>query len=340
MGRIFIWLAAACLCLGPAAAEAECKISVRAEMPLRMEGNTPLLVGQINGRDVQLIADMGASKSVIFGSALKRLGLSAYVVDNTTFYGIDGSSRAYSTTLPTIKLGTMSAKDLSVFVIGKMEGDSGPVVGLIGADFFGQSDLEFDFAHGVIRFLKADGCKEDEVLYWGGAYSMLPLLPSRDDNEVSVSVKLNGQPVDAMLDTGASVTLVNIATARRVGAEIIPDPTGKYLVTGTAGQPLKADTARFASLVMDQEALKNVTLTTADVGSRNITYELGSRLGSRLDSAEGMMIGADFFRSHRIYVSRSQRRIYFTYNGGPVFTTEAPKAKPPTTPSPPVAPKG
>ena len=32
-----------------------------------------------------------------------------------------------------------------------------------------------------------------------------------------------------------------------------------------------------------------------------------------------MIIGADFFLAHRIYVARSQGKIYFTYKGGPVF---------------------
>jgi len=32
-----------------------------------------------------------------------------------------------------------------------------------------------------------------------------------------------------------------------------------------------------------------------------------------------MLIGADFFLSHRVYVASSQRKLYFTYNGGPVF---------------------
>jgi tetratricopeptide (TPR) repeat protein len=32
-----------------------------------------------------------------------------------------------------------------------------------------------------------------------------------------------------------------------------------------------------------------------------------------------MLIGADFFLSHRIYVANSQHKLYFTYNGGPVF---------------------
>ena len=36
-----------------------------------------------------------------------------------------------------------------------------------------------------------------------------------------------------------------------------------------------------------------------------------------------MLIGADFFLSHRVYVANSQRKLYFTYNGGPVFNLTA-----------------
>jgi tetratricopeptide (TPR) repeat protein len=39
-----------------------------------------------------------------------------------------------------------------------------------------------------------------------------------------------------------------------------------------------------------------------------------------------MLIGADFFLSHRVYVASSQRRLYFTYNGGPVFDLTATRA--------------
>jgi tetratricopeptide (TPR) repeat protein len=51
-----------------------------------------------------------------------------------------------------------------------------------------------------------------------------------------------------------------------------------------------------------------------------------------------MLIGADFFLSHRIYVSKSQHKLYFTYNGGPVFNlaTSVPAA-PPTVPDTPSA---
>lgn len=39
-----------------------------------------------------------------------------------------------------------------------------------------------------------------------------------------------------------------------------------------------------------------------------------------------MLIGADFFLSHRIYVASSQGKLYCTYNGGPVFDLAATRA--------------
>ena len=39
-----------------------------------------------------------------------------------------------------------------------------------------------------------------------------------------------------------------------------------------------------------------------------------------------MLLGADFFLSHRVYVANSQNKLYFTYGGGPVFDFSKPPA--------------
>ena len=36
-----------------------------------------------------------------------------------------------------------------------------------------------------------------------------------------------------------------------------------------------------------------------------------------------MLLGSDFFLAHHIYVAYSQDKVYFTYNGGPVFDLNA-----------------
>jgi len=51
-----------------------------------------------------------------------------------------------------------------------------------------------------------------------------------------------------------------------------------------------------------------------------------------------MLLGADFLRAHRTLVSHSQRKMYFTYVGGPVFVTG--RTKPPAQPPSGEKPKG
>ena len=43
------------------------------------------------------------------------------------------------------------------------------------------------------------------------------------------------------------------------------------------------------------------------------------RIAETSDIGADMVIGADFFRSHHLYVANSQHKLYFTYNGGAVF---------------------
>ena len=53
----------------------------------------------------------------------------------------------------------------------------------------------------------------------------------------------------------------------------------------------------------------------------------GSRIAREIDGLPEMLIGADFVRSHRIYVALGQRKVYFSYLGGPVFHQGTPEAE-------------
>ena len=48
----------------------------------------------------------------------------------------------------------------------------------------------------------------------------------------------------------------------------------------------------------------------------------GSHLARGREFAD-MLLGIDFLRAHRVYVAHSQGKLYFTYNGGPVFSVAA-----------------
>ena len=68
-----------------------------------------------------------------------------------------------------------------------------------------------------------------------------------------------------------------------------------------------------------QESIENVKLRIADLFSMNTEVHTGSFIPRSVFDNPDMVIGADFFMAHRVYVARSQKKIYFTYKSGPIF---------------------
>jgi len=79
-------------------------------------------------------------------------------------------------------------------------------------------------------------------------------------------------------------------------------PAVAALDTGSA-YSLVSDSSAIETFAIGDELIKNPALRRADLGRRD------------------MLLGLDFLRAHRVLVSNSQRRIYFTYTGGRVFET-------------------
>ncbi len=53
---------------------------------------------------------------------------------------------------------------------------------------------------------------------------------------------------------------------------------------------------------------------------KDATYRAtGSNLAHKIQVSYSMLLGADFLRSHRVLIAHSQRKVYFTYTGGPIF---------------------
>ena len=55
------------------------------------------------------------------------------------------------------------------------------------------------------------------------------------------------------------------------------------------------------------------------------SYEIyvGSRVPKLSGEAPEMLLGTDFFRSHRVLIANAQKKVYVSYIGGPVFRTPA-----------------
>jgi len=212
-------------------------------------------------------------------------------------------------------------------VAGEHEIAEGAV--LLGEDFFSQFDVEFDLAHNVVRLFQAKNCEGVSLAYWTTEErSEVAIDPVYDyQPRILLTVEINGQPVKAMLDSGADGSALTKADAARSG--VTPETAGVVAVqSGTGLGPKKVDMwiGAFDSVVIGNESINPAHIYFGDLYKGQTYTSIGSRLSKSVEKEQPMLLGADFLRAHRVLVSHSQRKMYFSYLGGPVF------APPPRSP--------
>ena len=293
---------------GSARAEAACSVSQIAELPVTMDNMGPMIDAKINGTPVRFIADSGAFYSIISPGSAQSLHL-ALGEGPPGFYitGINGNASASVATVRTFTLAGVDIPHVQFIVAGSQVGG----VGVIGQNVLGIGDVEYDLPHGAVRLMRSAGCQKANLAYWAGgrSYSMVAIEPRSPQKPHTVgTVYVNGKPIRATFDTGAGESILSLAAAARVG--IKPDSPGVVKGGVTYGFGRKLVRTWIAPLqsfaVGDGEQIQHARI----------------RIGA-MDDVADMLIGADFFIAHRVYVDNKTHRLFLTYEGGPVFNLKA-----------------
>jgi tetratricopeptide (TPR) repeat protein/predicted aspartyl protease len=301
---------------------AACTVGRIAELPVTMAGMRPVISAKVNDADARFLADSGAFYSMLSPAGAAQLGLKLHPAPITMrVTGVGGDARIWVATVKRFTLAEVPIPDAEFFVGGSEPGED--VVGVVGQNVLAVEDTEYDLANGVIRLMHPNGCGGKVLAYWARSlpYSVLltppttPLAP-----HVTAVAYVNGVKVRVMFDTGAATSILSLAAAAHAGvtpqsAGVIPDG----LSGGVGRKTIDVWVAPVASFKIGDEEVKNTRL----------------RIGATTFLDADMLIGADFFLSHRVYVAKSQGKLYFTYNGGPVFnlTARAPPAVAATAPT-------
>jgi tetratricopeptide (TPR) repeat protein/predicted aspartyl protease len=296
------------LAICPLLASAKCQLAKLVDLPITMSGMRPTITAKINGADAQFALDSGAFYSMISSATAAQFQLRLRPAP----YGlrVNGVGGSADTSLAVVKVFTLAGFPLHdvEFLVGGSEIGGGSV-GLMGQNFLEKWDVEYDLARGVVRLFKAEDCKHTLLAYWttpGQDVSMMdisyttPLRP-----HTTGTAFINGAKIAVVFDTGAWNSVLSMKAAARAGVK--PDTAGVVdggHSSGIGRSKVKTYIAPFSSFkIGDGEEIKNARLRIADIN---------------LDEGD-MLLGADFFLSHHLYVANSQHRLYLTYNGGPVF---------------------
>ncbi len=285
--------------------QAACELDGMARLPVTMSGLRPLVAAKINGVDVLFTLDSGAFYSSITpGNAAQYKLPESMAPFGFSVSGVGGSADAAIATVKHFGLAGAELRNISFLVAGSEVGGSS--VGLLGQNVLSLADVEYDLADGMVRLVQPRGCGNAALAYWAKdlPWNMIHIQAvSSSQRHTRGQALVNGAPIEVTFDTGAATSVLGLSAARRAGLH--PDGPGVrpagYII-GIGRRRMQAWRAPIASFQIGGETIKNTELLISDIGGET-----------------DMLLGADFFLSHHVYVANSQAKLYFTYSGGPVF---------------------
>ncbi len=305
---------------------AGCSLERIASLPVDVANNRPEVTGTYAGHPVEILIDTGAMLSFVTQSGAARLGLAVEAAPGVTFYGVGGKERIGETWIESLAFGQLRIRHVEMAVVRPplAPGEKAPDF-VIGEDIFARYAMELDFPDGKLRLWEPHGCQPEQLAYWTPNYSMAKLVDARSDAPaIRATLLLDGKPVPATFDTGAPTSWITrrVLDALNIPAEAVDRHAGA--VPGMDGRPIRNEIVTLGTLALgDNETVRNVKLRVGHLFARDQRSVIGSRIPRQVFDPE-MLIGSDFFRSHRVMVWFGAARMFFSYQGGPVFQAVAP----------------
>lgn len=301
-------LAAAFLLVGQAWAE-RCQLKKYGTLPVEMVGGRATTVVKINGTSTRLAVDTGAFFNIMSKANALSLGLRLRALPfGFRVGGIGGDADAQFATVK--EFGIL---DTTLDRIDFLVGGTDTGYGLLGANLLDVADLEIDLANGKLTLFKVDHCNDLSLAYWSkDGYNTADIEPaySQVDRRTFIRVTINDKKMRALLDSGASATVLSRDAAERIGIDLsAPDVKVGMRSIGIGGKPVKTWIVPVESFSVGTETIRHSQMQVID-----------GRIG---DGKTDMLLGVDFLLAHHMFIANSESKAYFTYNGGRVFTYAA-----------------
>ena len=196
---------------------------------------------------------------------------------------------------------------------------------VLGEDFFSTVDVEFDLARNAVRLLKPNGdCDDVSLAYWapGGASEVEMERMHHARPQINLPVMVNGQPAQALLDTGATASVLTRRGARE--AALTPGSPGVVAsgkLVGIGEKWVDVWVGPLKSFTVADETTSDLTIRFADLYKHVAYISTGSHTPYKVYPEPSILLGVDFLSKHRVLVAHSQRKIYLTSAAGTAFGT-------------------
>jgi hypothetical protein len=290
------------LLFSTAAAHAACSVTERATVPLQPEGGLRVVPVMVNGLEARFILDTGAQRTIVTREAVQRLDLALDEWVATTIHGVSGGERNRNADPRSITLGGIALRHRSVahdssLIVANLPriGPGQPIDGLLGRDFLSAFDLALDLPAQTLTLYEVQGCS-GRFLPWTRPYTVIPVAEPMDTALV-VPVTIDGIRLRALLDTGATASLIAAPGMTHLG--LIPDqqngPTHDAHGIGPHGFQVRS--VRFETFQVGPQPVEHgITLPVAPIRG--------------LVPVVDMLLGEDWLAGKLVWLSYATRQIF------------------------------
>jgi predicted aspartyl protease len=287
---------------------------------------------KVNGVEKHMLLDTGGMFSEITQTVTDSLKLPTRA-SRVEFIGAGGDTTS-TTTRAAFVLGNLYGDGADFVVIPPDEGfadDITDVAGTIAPSLLRSYDVEIDLTKMKLSLYSQDHC-DGKAVHWAGAMAVLPMRIN-SSYHIEIPVQLDGHDLIAMLDTGATSSVLDQDLAEtKFGLKLGDADTPEYgALLRSPGS--KTYTHQFKSLSLEGIAVADPTVHLIPDLMRNklkdprASLEGGSRIAKSSEKAGfgDMILGMNVLRQWHIYIGYKEQKVYLTHAPEPVFVeTEKP----------------
>ena len=302
----------------PAAAE-DCA-PPRLENSVKLEplGEQGLMMVPItlDGVEKKFLFDTGGAHNYVSSKVVEEFKLPQ--LGSAPLLDMRGNRSDSAVVIKDVTLGTLRASFIRFQV-----GSDLPYDGILSSRPLGKDrynlpgdDLDMDFGAMTLKFFSPDHCAGHVVTWPHQSLAVVPVTTI--DGHIELPVTLDGQPLRAVIDTGASWTVVNLARARqKLGFSPEQDVPGAR--DGPKDDPAKqVYLHRYSALSLEGITIANplVVVRPVQFGGKDNPILLASRAQHAADYANqhapDIIIGMEILRHLHIYYAAEEQKLYVT----------------------------
>ncbi|HVU20290.1 MAG TPA: aspartyl protease family protein [Rhizomicrobium sp.] len=285
----------------PAAAADSCQLKMVASLDFTSTDQSAVVLPvTLNNLPVKMIVDTGGVATTISDDWARDQRLRRHKLERGAgVYGYDGRFLDSIAYIPSVQTGPLHASDVRAIIEpGWLDKE---IVGTLGPDFFMQYDVELDFAAHKMNLFSQDHCP-GQVVYW--THDPAAAIPVKIDGagHIVVDVTLDGKEVSAIVDTGATTSVLKMAGATSL-FDLSPDSPG---VTKVSSNEASGGNYKFTFK----------TLTLAGINFSNPTiYLIGDANPGQEMMSRQLLLGGHQLSKLHLFISYKEHMLYATAAG-------------------------